>query len=206
MGTGQSNDARMLALKSAPQIAAKVGNPAGLLCRRIWYSVGKSAVLGIMGYRQGRPLLTPVEHHPYLGLELDNKLCWKQQLANVRSKGTRTLNMVRRNFTKGTKSDTRNQIYTSLVCPVLEHGSLVWDLYQQVRIWQIEAVQNKAARYVHQDWQRTSSVTAMEEALGWLPLQNRRLVNRLTFIHKTIHPWTTWVYATTLCKPANTTE
>ena len=47
--------------------------------------------------------LTPVEHHPYLGLELDNKLCWKQQLANVRSKGTPSLNMVRRNFYKRNK-------------------------------------------------------------------------------------------------------
>ena len=107
-------------------------------------------------------------------------------MTNVRSKGTRTLNMVRRNFTKGTKPDTRNQIYTSPVRPVLEYGSLVWDPYQQVRIQQIEAVQNKAARYVHQDWQRTSSVTAMKDSLGWLPLQNRRLVNRLTFMHKTI--------------------
>ena len=47
----------MLALKSGPQITAKVGNPAGLLCRRIWYSVGNSGVLGITEYRQGRPLL-----------------------------------------------------------------------------------------------------------------------------------------------------
>ena len=46
----------MLALKSGPKIAAKVGNPAGLLCQRIWYSVGKSGVLGITEYRQGRPL------------------------------------------------------------------------------------------------------------------------------------------------------
>ena len=27
----------------------------------------------------------------------------------------------------------------------------------------------------------------MKDSLGWLPLQNRRLVNRLTFMHKTIH-------------------
>ena len=46
----------MLVLKSSPQIAAKTGNPAGLLFRRIWYSVGKSGVLGITEYRQGRPL------------------------------------------------------------------------------------------------------------------------------------------------------
>ena len=51
----------MLALKSGPQIAAKVGNPAGLLCRRIWYSVGKSGVLGITEYRQGRPLVIHVD-------------------------------------------------------------------------------------------------------------------------------------------------
>ena len=50
----------MLALKSGPQIVAKVGNPAGLLCRRMWYSVGKSGVLGITEHRQGRPLLNDV--------------------------------------------------------------------------------------------------------------------------------------------------
>ena len=60
-------------------------------------------------YNIGGTVLAPVEHHPYLGIELDNKLCWKQQVTNVRSKGTRTLNMVRRNFTKGTKPDTRNR-------------------------------------------------------------------------------------------------
>ena len=37
----------VLALKQGPQIAAKVGNPAGLLFWRIWYSIGKSGVLGI---------------------------------------------------------------------------------------------------------------------------------------------------------------
>ena len=46
----------VLALKSGPQIAAKTGNPAGLLVRRIWYSVGESGMLGITEYRQGRPL------------------------------------------------------------------------------------------------------------------------------------------------------
>ena len=50
----------MLALKLCPQIAVKTGNLAGLLFRRIWYSVGKSGVLGITEYRQGRPLMSVV--------------------------------------------------------------------------------------------------------------------------------------------------
>ena len=60
----------MLALKSGPQIAAKVGNPAGLLCRRIWYSVVKTGVLGITEYRQGRPLQV---------LNLVAKVCYHQK-------------------------------------------------------------------------------------------------------------------------------
>ena len=54
---GDSMNVMMLTLIPGPQIAAKIGNPAGILCRRIWYSVGKSGVLGIMEYRQGRPLM-----------------------------------------------------------------------------------------------------------------------------------------------------
>ena len=42
--------------KPRSQFAAITGNPAGLLFWRIWYSVGKSGVLGITEYRQGRPL------------------------------------------------------------------------------------------------------------------------------------------------------
>ena len=53
-------------LKSDPQIAAKVGNPAGLLCQRIWYSVGKSGVLGITEYRQGRPLIMVDDIKPHI--------------------------------------------------------------------------------------------------------------------------------------------
>ena len=50
------------ALKSGPQIATKTGNPAGLLLRRIWYSLGKSGVLGITEYRQDRPLFS-IQHN-----------------------------------------------------------------------------------------------------------------------------------------------
>ena len=46
----------VLALNPGPQFAAITGNPAGLLFSRIWYSVGKSGVLGITEYHQGRPL------------------------------------------------------------------------------------------------------------------------------------------------------
>ena len=71
--------------------------------------------------------LTEVEHHPYLGIELDNMLSWDIHLRNTQSKSTRILNMIRRNFTRGTSIDIRKALYTSLVHPHLEYSSAVWD-------------------------------------------------------------------------------
>ena len=63
----------LVALKSGPQVAAKLGNPAGLLYRRICYSVRKSGVLGITEYRQGAPWPLPkfasVRLAPKVGLK-----------------------------------------------------------------------------------------------------------------------------------------
>ena len=53
----------VLALNPGPQFVAITGNPAGLLFWRIWYSVGKSGVLGITEYRQGRPLVRFLEYY-----------------------------------------------------------------------------------------------------------------------------------------------
>ena len=48
-------------------------------------------------YMEGE-LLSEVEHHQYLIVELDSSFSWDLHLANTRSKATRVLNMIRRNF------------------------------------------------------------------------------------------------------------
>ena len=121
-----------------------------------------------------------------LGIEIDNKSSWKQQIEKTRNKTIRTLNMVRRNFTKGTTTQIRNQICTGLVRPQLEYGSNVWDPHQTTRIQLLERVQNKGARYVMQDWGRQTSVSQIKSSLGWCTLQERRLVNRLASFHKSV--------------------
>ena len=78
-------------------------------------------------------------------------------------------------------------IFLNKSLPLMEYGSIVWDPHQLTRIKTLEAVQNKGARYVNQDWDRHTSVTTMKKDIGWLTLQERRLVNRLTFLMKSIH-------------------
>ena len=79
-----------------------------------------------MNYMEGEPL-SDVEHHPYLGVELDSSLSWDLHLANTCSKSTRVLNMIRRNVTIGTNMNIRQALYFSLVRPHLEYASTVWD-------------------------------------------------------------------------------
>ena len=68
-------------------------------------------------YTLGQDKLTPVSHHPYLGIELDDHVNGKEQIERVRSRGSNGVGMlkvVRCNFTRGTTT-IRCEIYKSLV-------------------------------------------------------------------------------------------
>ena len=131
-------------------------------------------------------MLEHVSSNPYLGVELDATLSWKQQTKKTLTKSNRTLNLLRRNLHNCSRK-TKETAYKTLVRPTLEYASSAWDPYMQKQIDSLEAVQNKAARFVTRDHSRDSSVTAMKEALQWRTLQERRFIARLTLWYKAIH-------------------
>ena len=59
-------------------------------------------------YKLGNEPLTAVSSHPYLGVEFDSRQSWKVLVQKVKAKGTKTLNMVRKHFTKGTNAKIRH--------------------------------------------------------------------------------------------------
>ena len=68
----------------------------------------------------------------------------------------------------------------------LEYASTVWDPHLVKDIMKLEAVQQRAARFVVSDFRRQSSVTEMLQKLGWSTLQERRKTARLLMLHKII--------------------
>jgi len=62
----------------------------------------------------------------------------------------------------------------------------VWDPHTKTLINKIEAVQNRAARFVTGNYERRSSVTTMKRDLHWEPLETRRVVTRLTIFQQAI--------------------
>ena len=121
----------------------------------------------------------------YLGVTLHEKLLWSNHVDAVTKKANNSLAFLRRNITR-CPSDVKAQCYKSLVRPILEYASPVWDPYTATNINQLEAVQRRAARFVCGDYRTTSSSSQMIATLGWPTLQQRRTDARLILMYRVV--------------------
>ena len=78
----------------------------------------------------------------------------------------------------------KNRCYTTYVRPTLEYAASVWDPTGK---WNLEATQNRCARWVVGDWRRTSSVSAMVASLQWQSRQERRARMRMHMLYKIVN-------------------
>ena len=136
-------------------------------------------------YSLNHSILQETDSHTYLGVEIASNLKWNKHVNNISAKGNRSLGFIKRNL-KGCTEDIKNLAYRSLVRPQLEYCVAVWDSYTSDLINQIEAVQRRAARFVKNDYDRRSSVSAMIDNLEWGTLAHRRKITRVTVFHKAI--------------------
>lgn len=131
-------------------------------------------------------VLDNVDSHPYLGVQLDSKLRWKEHNENTTSKANKILGLIKRNFWF-CKEEVKKTLYTTIVRPKLEYTTAVWDPHYICDVEKIERVQRSAARFCTGDYRYTSSVTSMLEKLQLQPLEKRRKISRLTFLFKFLH-------------------
>ena len=119
---------------------------------------------------------------------MTDNLSWSRHVSDTAVKAQRSLGFLRRNF-KHCSRQVKAATYTSVVRPVLEYASPVWDPYHQADIKALEQVQRRAARYVYNDYtSRTPGcVTDMINELGWESLQDRRQISRLCLLYKSHH-------------------
>ena len=124
----------------------------------------------------------------YLGVKVTEDLTWSRHILEVAWKANRTLGFLRRKFRQCTK-EVKAATYSTMVRPVLDYASTVWDPHQQGDIKILEQVQRRAARYVYNDYttRTPGCVTAMVRDIGWESLQDRRSIARLSLIYKMHH-------------------
>ncbi|KAK3094514.1 hypothetical protein FSP39_002723, partial [Pinctada imbricata] len=124
----------------------------------------------------------------YLGVYISQDLSWRDHINLTTAKAHRSVGFLRRNL-RSCPQQVKAQAYTTLVRPVLEYASTVWDPYQTQQIQQLENVQRQAARFATGNYysRDPGCVTSMLHQLDWEPLAHRRARNRVIMLYKITH-------------------
>ena len=132
--------------------------------------------------------LEVVEGSKYLGIHISSDLSWREHIRQTTAKATKSLGFLRRNL-HSCPQNVRAQVYTTLIRPVIEYASTVWDPHQIELIQQIQQVQHQAARFATGNYYSMDPgcVTNMLNKLQWEPLQHRREKSKVIMLYKIIH-------------------
>ena len=125
-----------------------------------------------------------VDRIKYLGVTITNDLRWNTHISNICTKANRTLGFLRRTLFS-CPQNVKEAAYKSMVRPILEYGSSVWDPHPDKLQEELEKVQNRAARFVTRNYvYETGSMTGILGQLKWESLKKRRKDNRLILLYK----------------------
>ena len=120
-----------------------------------------------------RHILSRVTSAKYLGVTITEDLRWDSHINDICAKANRTLGFLRRNIKIGSAA-IKQQAYFTLVRPLVEYASTVWNPHTDKNIRKLEMVQRRAARYVTNRHRNKSSVSDMLQGLDWRTLEDRR--------------------------------
>lgn len=97
----------------------------------------------------------------YLGVYLSADLSWTKHVDAITAKANRVLNFIKRNF-KMAPTNIKELLYVTNVRPILEYACPAWDPYYVNLISKLERVQNRAARFVANNYKFCSSITVLK--------------------------------------------
>ena len=103
---------------------------------------------------------------------------WDTHINNTVNKGNRTLYFLKRNI-RPYSQDLKSKAYKVVIRPTLEYACAIWDPYTKKHINALEMIQQRAARYVTNRYERYASVTEMLRELQWDSLEEKRKRQRL---------------------------
>jgi hypothetical protein len=86
-------------------------------------------------------LLAAVTSAKYLGVTITDKVNWSQHIDSITNNANRTLGFLRR-YLKISSLSIKEQAYNSLVRPLVEYASPVWDPHHQTDIRKMECTKS----------------------------------------------------------------
>lgn len=121
---------------------------------------------------EGIPLKV-VSSIKYLGITITDDMRWSTHIDKITGMANQRLRFVQRIF-RNCPQKVKETGYLSLVRPLVEYCSTIWNPYRVGQVQEIEMVQRRAARFVMGNYKRDQSVTQMIQGLQWDSLRSRR--------------------------------
>lgn len=87
--------------------------------------------------------------YKYLGLHFQSDLTWHHHINLTLAAANRTLGILKRTL-KQAPPLVRKQAYTTIIRPKIEYAAAIWDPHQVYLASNLEALQNRAARFIFQ--------------------------------------------------------
>lgn len=135
-------------------------------------------------YRINNVTLAEVTEYKYLGLWVTNNLSWNKHIDFITCNAFRKLFFLRRALRLSTPS-VRLLAYKCIVLPTLDYAAVIWDPFTKTNINKVEKVQKRAARYIYNNYRRTS-VTHLLIKAGLPTINERNRSARLKFMYQII--------------------
>ena len=92
-------------------------------------------------------ILKKVTQAKYLGINMTNKLEWRNHIEITSKKANKSLGLLKRNLAHAPK-EIREKAYKALVRPRGEYCASVWDPHKEDLSHKVEMIQRRAARFV----------------------------------------------------------
>lgn len=134
-------------------------------------------------YTVSNQAIERTSHHKYLGLTISSDLSWKKHVANITSKASSTLGVIRRNLGPCSRN-IKLRAYQALVRPQLEYAAAAWNPHAENDIRSLEAIQRQAVRFICGEYGRFTSITPLLSQLDLDLLATRRLMTQCTMFFK----------------------
>ena len=129
-------------------------------------------------------ILTESEVEKDLGVNIDNKLTFRQHIAQSTTKANKVVGIIRRSF-DFLSEDTFVQLFKALVRPILEYGHTVWQPHLKMLSRDLEDVQRRATKLL--STMKNKSYPERLATLQLPSLEHRRKRGDMVDVYKYVH-------------------
>jgi len=130
-------------------------------------------------------VLKEVTQHTHLGLTFSSNMSWKPHVDRICSRASQRNNILRKLKFRLPRKTLEN-LYLSLVRPILEYADVIFDDNSISLSQRLEAIQYEAARTCTGALISTNRTSLLNE-LGWKTLEERRKQHKLILYYKIIN-------------------